>query len=141
MVMSADEVRLVVPARPELMRLARVTAAGLAGRLAFTYAEIEDIRLAIDQTFFGLTGPSGRAGTVKVVFRVAPDELEVAGSGGGGSERPFTAQSDRGLEGSLNPLSDIVLDALVDEHEFGRDPAGPTFRIVKRHKRATGPGS
>src|ERR1700757_1797194 len=63
-VSDADEVRLVVPARPEFLRLARVTAAGLAGRLGFSYDEIEDLRLAIDELCFGLTGPTRRPGTV-----------------------------------------------------------------------------
>ena len=55
-VTTVDEVRSVVPARAELMRLARVTAAGLASRMEFNYDEIEDIRLAIDESCFGLTG-------------------------------------------------------------------------------------
>jgi serine/threonine-protein kinase RsbW len=141
MVTSADEVRLVVPARPELMRLARVTAAGLAGRLAFTYAEIEDIRLAIDQSFFGLAGPSALGGTVEVLFRVATDTLEVEGSEAFSDDRPTTSDPPATMRRAVSPLSEIVLDALVDEHEFGTDPTGPAFRLVKRHRRTTGPGS
>ena len=44
---------------PEFLRLARVTAAGLAGRLGFSFDEVEDLRLAIDELCFGLTGPIG----------------------------------------------------------------------------------
>ncbi len=49
---SQDEVRLAVPARPEFLGLARVTAAGLAGRLGFTFDQVEDLRLAIDEILF-----------------------------------------------------------------------------------------
>ena len=38
---SDDEVRLAVPARPEFVGLARVTAAGLASRLGFTSAKVK----------------------------------------------------------------------------------------------------
>ena len=113
MVTTVDEVRLVVPARPELMRLARVTAAGLAGRLAFTYDEIEDIRLAIDESCFNLTGRAGREGTVDVVFHCEPNRLVVEGHGARG-----------GAPCVQSPLSEIVLEALVDEHEIGCDRGG-----------------
>ena len=39
---SEDEVRLAVPARPEFLGLVRVTAAGLASRLGFTFDQVED---------------------------------------------------------------------------------------------------
>ena len=34
---------------PEFLRLARVTATGLASRLRFTFDEVDDLRLAIDE--------------------------------------------------------------------------------------------
>lgn len=118
-----DEVRLVVPARPEFLRLARVTAAGLAGRLGFSYDEIEDLRLAIDELCFGLTGPTGRHGTVELVYYIEPSRLQVEGQG-------------RFLEDiapvGLTDLSQVILGALVDEHDLSSDTDGPRFRLVKR---------
>ena len=120
---DSDEVRLVVPARPEFLRLARVTAAGLAGRLGFSYDEIEDLRLAIDELCFGLTGPTGRHGTVELVYSIAPGSLEVSGQG-------------RFLEDiipiGLTDLSRVILSALVDEHDLTSGSEGPRFRLVKR---------
>src|SRR5205807_7891715 len=37
---TEDEVRLVLPAAPEFLRLARITAAGLASRLGFTLDQV-----------------------------------------------------------------------------------------------------
>src|SRR5579859_1962402 len=78
-VATQDEVRLAVPAMPEFLRLARVTAAGLASRLGFTFDQVQDLRLAIDELCFGLTGANGRTGTVEIRFVLNDGTLEVHG--------------------------------------------------------------
>jgi hypothetical protein len=123
---SEDQVRLAVPATPEFLRLARVTATGLASRLGFTFDEVEDLRLAIDELCFALIGTKGRAGTVQLRYLIHPDALEVQGTG---------AFTDRAADGSVtvSELSERILDALVDEHEVRPDGDQPTFRLLKRH--------
>jgi hypothetical protein len=118
-----DEVRLAVPAMPEFLRLARVTAAGLASRLGFTFDQIEDLRLAIDELCFGLTGPQGRPGTVHLRFLVRDGGLEVEGEG--------RFEDDHRLS-RLSELSTVILHALVDEHELLPGRPDPRFRMVKR---------
>lgn len=54
--MSEDHVRLSIPARHEYARIARIGVAALALRLGFTYREIEDLRLAVDETLIFLLG-------------------------------------------------------------------------------------
>jgi hypothetical protein len=121
-VRSVGEVRLAVPARPEYIGLARVTAAGLASRLGFTYDQVEDLRLAIDEMCFGLTGPDGREGTLEVHFSLAPEGLTVRGEG----RFPLAAPL------RLSAVSELILDALVDEHRLQDGAAGPHFVLVKR---------
>jgi hypothetical protein len=123
-VTASDEVLLVVPASPEFLRLARVTAAGLAGRLGFNYDEVEDLRLAIDELCFGLTGPTGRPGTVELRYVLGDGSLVVEGQG------HFV--DDMGPV-ALTELSRVILGALVDDHQLGPGPLGPRFRLVKRH--------
>lgn len=112
--------------------MARVTAAGLAGRLGFSYDEIEDLRLAIDELCFGLTGPTGRHGTVELVYSIEPGSLRVEGQG-------------RFLEDiipiGLTDLSRVILSALVDEHDLVSGPDGPRFRLVKRRHSEVAPSS
>jgi serine/threonine-protein kinase RsbW len=117
-----DEVRLIVPATPEFLRLARVTAAGLASRLGFTFDQVEDLRLAIDELCFGLTGSSGRTGTVEIRFVVRDGGLEVEGQG---------RFEDNHYQPHLSDLSKVILDALVDEHALLNADGGPRFRLVK----------
>lgn len=126
---SNDEVRLAVPARPEYLRLARVTAAGLASRLGFSYDEVEDLRLAIDELCYGLTGPQGRAGTVEIHYRMSPELLVIEGEGTFGEGTEPVA---------LSELSEIMLSALVDEHQLTASASGPRFRLVKRGRSPRG---
>jgi hypothetical protein len=122
------EVRLAVPARPEYIGLARVTAAGLASRLGFTYDQVEDLRLAIDEVCFGLIGSLGRDGMLEVRFLLSPDGLTVRGEGRFRVEGPV----------ALSELSELILGALVDEHSLGNKATGPDFVLVKKlHPRST----
>lgn len=119
---NEDEVRLVVPAKPEFLGLARVTAAGLASRLGFTFDQVEDLRLAIDEMCFGLTGSKGREGTLEVKFLLSPDGLGVEGRGHFASPAPV----------HLSELSEVILDALVDEHSMQDGAEGPRFLLLKK---------
>lgn len=124
---AEEEVRLTVPATPELLRLARVTASGVASRLGFTYDQVEDLRLAIDELCFAVTGGKRQDGWVLMRYVVRGDghTLEVH------AKASFAAP---GPEPLLNELSGAVLDALVDEHAVhrGDGQGSPSFRLVKR---------
>lgn len=126
----ADEVRLVVPARPEFLRLARVTAAGLANRLGFSYDEVEDLRLAVDELCLALAGPMGKRGTVELRYEVSDGFLSVEGVG-------YFAEDITPVV--LTDLSRVILGALVDEHHLGSDLGAPHFRLVKRRRRQPPP--
>ncbi|MGC8511605.1 MAG: ATP-binding protein [Acidimicrobiales bacterium] len=121
---DSDVVRLVVPARPEFLRLARVTAAGLAARFGFVYDEVEDIRLGVDEICFAALGGQERDGTVEITFRVAPQVIVVEGAG---------SFSDSGEAPGLNDLSRLVLAAVADEHDVKVAAHHVEFRLVKRH--------
>lgn len=126
-VATSDEVRLTVPSRPEFLRLARVTAAGLASRLGFSFDEVEDLRLAIDELCYGMTGAEGREGTVQMRYLLATDRLVVEGEAN--IADPGELDHSR-----LSELSEVILGALVDDHEFVDGAHGPRFRLVKRHR-------
>lgn len=121
---TQDEVRLAVPATPEFLRLARVTASGLASRLGFSYDEVEDLRLAIDELCFVLIGSRGRRGTVDIRYSIGPEALEVEGVG---------SFDDDETDPMLAAFSRQILAALVDEYAVYRNDGGQAcFRLVKR---------
>jgi hypothetical protein len=102
--------------------LARVTAAGLASRLGFTFDQVEDLRLAIDEMCFGLTGSKGKDGILELRFLLRPEGLTVQGKGSFSPPGPV----------HLSELSKVILDALVDEHSISDGADGPRFRLMKK---------
>ena len=121
---AEDEVRLALPATPEFLRLARVTASGVASRLGFSFDEVEDLRLAIDELCFALTGGKSQEGQLLMSYAASAGALEVRG---------MASFAGNGPEPSLGELSEAILAALVDEHELFTDAGGrPGFRLLKR---------
>ena len=123
---SDDEVRLAVPARPEFVGLARVTAAGLASRLGFTFDQVEDLRLAIDEMCFGLTGSKGKDGILELRFLLSPEGLTVQREGNFSPPGPV----------HLSELSKVILDALVDEHSISDGAGRPPFPVGEKARAA-----
>jgi serine/threonine-protein kinase RsbW len=123
---TQEEVRLVVPATPEFLRLARVTATGLASRLGFSYDDVEDLRLAIDELCFALIGSRGKEGTVTLRYAMPQGALVIEGSG------RFAGETTGNAAPVLSDLSKQILGALVDEYEvFVADEGEPSFRLRK----------
>lgn len=123
---TQEEVRLVVPATPEFLRLARVTATGLASRLGFSYDDVEDLRLAIDELCYALIGSKGKEGTVTLRYAMPSDALEIEGAGRFAGTEPGNAAP------MLSDLSKQILGALVDEYDvFVADGGEPSFRLRK----------
>jgi serine/threonine-protein kinase RsbW len=128
---TGGDVRLVVPASPEYLRLVRLTAAGLASRLGFTFDEVEDLRIAVDELCFHLLGdgdseaddPSGDARTMDLTYSAGSDFIAITGKTGLTGPAPEPSE-----------LSEQILDALVDEHEVSGDDGMITFRLKKQRE-------
>lgn len=119
----------MLPALPEYLRLARLTAGGLASRLGFTYEEVEDLRIGIDELCFCLVGSEGREGTLTLHYAVTPEGLVIEGSTDRDSDRAAAA----GSGGSkLSELSGHILASVVDEYSVSAEGVGQTFRLLKR---------
>lgn len=126
---DGEEVHLTMPATPQLLRVARLTAAGLAGRLGFSVDEIEDVKIAVDELCFALVGSKGRPGSLTLTYRLGDHQLEIVGEGTfapSGSE-PAPAPSE---------LSAQILAAVVDDHELSRNGDTMRFRLLKRRAAA-----
>ena len=73
----ADEVLLRIPARPEYGRIVRVGATALGIRQGLSFAEIDDLRLAIDEALILLLSAAPDEAEVWAVFRFDDGRLEL----------------------------------------------------------------
>jgi serine/threonine-protein kinase RsbW len=119
----SEEVRLTMPASPDLLRVARLTAAGLANRVGFNIDEVEDVKIALDELCFSLVGDASGGGTLDLRFVLEPGALVIEGAG------PANGGPDR--DADTRELSALILDAVVDEHEISREGEEVRFRLVK----------
>lgn len=120
---AGDAIRLTVPATTAAVRIARVGAAGLGTRLGFTFAEVEELRLAVGEAAASLCEENGDQ-VLDVTYDIDRDGLRVT----------LAIDADRSSDGGAAPRTGIsalaaaVLDTVVDEwHE---DPDGG--RVVLR---------
>jgi len=124
---TGGDVRLSVPAAPEYLRLVRLTAAGMASRLGFTFDEVEDLRIAVDELCFHLLGgaadANGDGRTMDLTYSAGADSITITGRTG--LTGPVPEPSD---------LSEQILDALVDEHEVSGGDGVIGFRLKKQRE-------
>lgn len=74
---DADQIRLSLPARHEYARIARIAVTALALRLGFTYREVEDLRLAVDETLIFLLGSTHPGERVTIRFSSEPGHVDL----------------------------------------------------------------
>jgi serine/threonine-protein kinase RsbW len=119
--LAEPKVHLTIPASSRYLRLARLTAAGLAGDLGYPVDAIEDLRIAVDELCAAIiedTPPS--------------DELELTYSeeeGGLVVEGICRARSNKAPE--LHSVARELLNMLADKYSIGATDGRRNFRLVK----------
>ncbi|HKF90635.1 MAG TPA: ATP-binding protein [Acidimicrobiia bacterium] len=120
-----DEIRLIIPGKPDFLRLARLAAADAGSRAGLTFDDIEDLRIAVDELCHSVMRADG-TGMVELIFELGDEGLVVGGAG---------PPIDPGGESKPSELSRTILAAVVDEHDLDRDGDALHFRLVKRARR------
>ena len=108
-------VHLEIPASGAYLAVVRAAATGLAAQLQFTYEEIDDLRIAVDEACTQLLARRGGASTLNVAYHLAEAELRVdvsieAPDGG----RPPLARDTFAWQ-ILSAMTDEVLELSDDE--------------------------
>jgi serine/threonine-protein kinase RsbW len=131
-----DHVELELPARPDLLVLARMTVGAVAARAEMPVDDIEDLRLAIDELCLSAVGDR-REGRLELRYDWDPSGMEVSCTFKP-SEQDAPVDGGTDSVGALpSDLSERILDALVDEH--GRDVVdGGERSWFKKRREGTG---
>jgi len=120
------DVNVRVPARPEFVHVFRSVIGSIAARADFTYDEIDDLRLAVDEAFAQLLTIHSTATTLSMLVRSLA---------GGGVEVVASIDADDAAwppEGAEHSLTWQVLSALADEARFENADGHPALRLIKR---------
>src|SRR6266704_3601114 len=103
--MATSSVHLEIPASGAYLAVARAAATGLAAQLHFTYDQIDDLRIAVDEACTQLMARRGSADTIDLAYHLDGPELSVeADDRGGPLERDTFAWQ------ILTALSDEVVE-------------------------------
>jgi hypothetical protein len=120
---AADEhVRLSLPARHEYARIARIGIAALGVRLGFSYREIEDLRLAVDETLIFLLGVDRPGERITIQYRTAPGAVTLTAT----AEFPIAPDDD------ARERFEALITDLVDN--WNTDENARQVAFTKRHR-------
>jgi serine/threonine-protein kinase RsbW len=116
------EVRLTIPAQARYLRLARLTAAGLAGDLGYAVDDIEDLRIAVDELCAAVIEDA--SSSAELVVRYREDDGALVAEG--------VCDDTAAPPPELHRVASELLAMLADEYDVGFTAEGRTFRLVKR---------
>lgn len=127
--MAAEDrpVRLVIPARARYLRLARLTAAGIAGDLGFGLEPIEDLRVAVDEVCAILIDGVSDGVDLELTYTAADDGLVIEGS-----------CTNPGADPDPHPVARELLAMTADDYSVYSAGDVVSFRLLKRRQAATG---
>ncbi len=116
-------VTLMVPGRPEFLRLVRLAAADAGTRAELSIDDVEDLRIAVDELTYALLGDQPSNEILTLTYTAAPGVVEIEGS------FPTT-----GSAVEVSELSQSIIAAVVDTHEVVDDGDARRFRFSKRSR-------
>lgn len=115
-------VELKLPAQTRYLHIVRLTAAGAAAEAGLDAAEVEDVKIAVDELCSVAIDAAGADAELTLEFRATDGGLVVEA----------TIPSQR--EPTVDELGQAIVDATVDTIEFDHATLGGGFRVTKSHR-------
>jgi serine/threonine-protein kinase RsbW len=117
---DTTQIQLAIPGSPEYLRLARLAAADAGSRIGMTFEDLEDLRIAVDELGFAITGGQPET-TLNLVFTLHDSTIEVEGT-----------CADEGGSFAPTELARTIVAAVVDEYQLEAVNGQRRFRLSKR---------
>lgn len=114
-------VKLELPAENRYLHIVRLTAAGAAVEAGLDAAEVEDVKIAVDELCSLALAATSSATDLLIEFATVDGGLVVE------------ARLPAGDELEIDDLGRAILDATVDSIDFDREVLGGGFRLTKSH--------
>ncbi|HEY3248088.1 MAG TPA: ATP-binding protein [bacterium] len=116
-----ERIELTIPGRPEYVAVVRLAAAAIAGRMSFTFDEIEDLKVAVGEVCSSaiLTGTP----RLLIAFDVRPQQLDIAVTHSPGQAPRAKREQD---------LDKLLVQVLMDDVVITNDGAEHVTRMSKR---------
>ncbi len=142
---AADAIDVRFPAKAEYVSIARLTAAAVAARQAFTYDEVEDLKIAVSEACNALIAASKtlRRSPLRLHFVPSTDALVIRVEAQG-----TRLALDVRANGDPRPLDEpllgiFLMQSLVDEVDIRHtgDLASIVLRLAKRRREGFNAGS
>ena len=120
-----SEIRLSVPARADYVHVLRSVIASVAAKLDFSYDDIEDLRLAVDEACAYLLGLRDTPTVLTLSITPSDGSVDVLASVDG-------AVSVEAATGQQANMMWHLLAALTDEARMDEQSGQPGIRFTKR---------
>ena len=124
--MATDRIALSVPARGEYARTVRLTAAELASRMGMSIDDIDDVRIAVEESFALASEHAAENDVVTFTFTLHDDGFEAEAESSG------TSRETEGAEETGSRYARFILESVCDEFELKVDGGRCYIRLLKR---------
>jgi len=119
-----SEIKLSVPARADYVHVLRSVVASVAAKLDFSYDDIEDLRLAVDEACAYLLALQDAPQVLTVLIKPRNHTVDVLASVDG-------SESTHQVQGAQSTMVWHLLGALTDEARFEELSGQPGIRFKK----------
>ena len=116
------DARLIVPADPRSLRLARLTASSLAADLDWSVDDIDDLRIAVDELCAAIIVAATPTAPLDIAFERTDEGLAIEGM----------CETADESEVRLDPFAREMLELTTTRFEVDGDGSTRRFRLEKR---------
>lgn len=127
-----ETVDLRIPAKPEYISVARLATSAIAVHHAFSYDEIEDLKIAVSEACTALMA-SGATEGIPIALRFSPQRSALAVSITATVPEPTAPSGERSLSDDPT-LGVFLMQCLVDEVRRVDQGGNHSFRLLKRRR-------